>query len=272
MTLLPSVASATDRYEYMRRVSNMPIVPSANGAVNQDSVIYLAKFALGQANNLFQVSGAIRCSGATDSQIKAIIEILIKISHEEPDVDSILQRITDELGVLLVPQRTFPSLGSQPVPENERVVNPIKISSGLNSHGISAAAQDDVKSLIISPHQLQAQEEKVKDQKSAPLSTFITVIFSLVLAAVFLGFFVLWAKEGWAVAVQKNPGGEILFFVVLGALYIVSIPWLKDKGYSIVPNIMFWVAIVLGSLFFLTLLPSCNDQNVEFPVDRPYRK
>lgn len=114
-------------------------------------------------------------------------------------------------------------------------------------------------------------DKEPKKEQNGPLSILLMVVVGLFVLAVFLGFFVLWAREGWSAATQKNPVGGAMFFMALGVLYLIAIPILKDKGYRTLASGMLWLAVAGGGLFLVSHIPSCNTSG-EFPADRPYRK
>ena len=72
--------------------------------------------------------------------------------------------------------------------------------------------------------------EEPEKPENGPLSIFLMVVVGLFMLAVFLGFFVLWAREGWSAAIEKNPAGSVMFFIFLGLVYLFAIPILKDKN------------------------------------------
>jgi cytochrome c biogenesis protein CcdA len=111
-----------------------------------------------------------------------------------------------------------------------------------------------------------------KKQKNGPVMKTLMVVVGLFLLAVFFGFFVLWAREGWSAATRQNPVGGAMFMIVLGFVYVAAIPTLKDKGHRGLANAMLWIALAAGGAFIAGFLPSCSGSSSDFQQDRPYRK
>lgn len=110
-----------------------------------------------------------------------------------------------------------------------------------------------------------------KEKKNGPLAILLMVVVGLFVAAVFLGFFVLWAREGWTAATEKNPAGGAIFMLLLGLLYLMAIPALWDKGQKSLAKLLAGVAAFAALTFLLGVFPSCSDSS-NFNTDRPYRK
>jgi len=269
MTLPSSIASLPDRLDYLRRVAEMPIAPSSSGAVNHDSIVYLAKFVLGKVDNLFFVSGAIRCSGATDNQIRAIIEMLARLPPEVSDINSVLHRVTEELEIRVAPHRPFPSGALDQTAADTPSVQAVQSSTQDSKPTVPS---QQIKEPQVAADLSQTARKEPTQQNNGPVSVLLMVVVGLFGLAVFLGFFVLWAREGWSSAIQKNPVGGALLFVALGFLYMITMPLLRDKGYRTLSTAMLWLALIAGAAFVSSFLPSCSGQGGEFPLDRPYRK
>jgi hypothetical protein len=271
MTFRPSIATAPNRPDYLRRVAEMRIAPSASGAVNHDSIVYLAKFVLGQVDNFFFVSGAIRCSGATDIQIRAIIEMLARLPEEASDIDSVLHCVTEELGIPVAPHHAFPSGAPNPIATDMPNVEAGQSKQDSKS-SVPRIPSLQVKELPVAAAPPPMAGKEPTEQNSGPASILLMAVIGLFGLAVFLGFFVLWAREGWSAAAQKNPVGGAFLFIALGFLYMIAMPLLRDKGYRALSTAMLWLALLAGGAFVSSLFPSCNGEGGEFPLDRPYRK
>ena len=272
MTSPASDARSLDRIQYLRRLTDMRITPSSDGAVNHDSIVYLAKFALGQADNAFHASGAVQCSGATPTQISGIIELLARSTPEASAIDSFARRVTDELGIPVASHRAFPAPTPTLAADDGRSAEALQSEQEAQSRAVPTRAEEGER-----PHSAVSDLRKTLDNeaekpKNGPLSILLMVVVGLFGLAVFLGFFVLWAREGWSAATQKNPVGGALFFIALGVIYLIAIPVLKGKGYRSLSTTMLWLAITAGCMFMVSFFPSCNGSSGEFPLDRPYRK
>lgn len=237
---MPISASTSDlpkRIEYLRGLQSMRIKPSVDGSVNHDSLIFLAGFACGLSENIFHASGAIRCSGATPAQIAGVIDLLAHFATEQADVESFPRVVTEKLGIGVAANQAFPvTPPSQPVQTNI----------------FDAEIQDTA----VIGQRAHAQEEKILNgvpkSQNGPITTLIMVVVGLLVFAVFLGFFLLWVREGWSAASQKNPVGSALVFIVFGVIYLLTIPVFKDKGYPTLSKAMLWIAITAGALFSQT--------------------
>lgn len=115
------------------------------------------------------------------------------------------------------------------------------------------------------------RDQDPKEKKNGPLAVLLMVVVGLFTLAVFLGFFVLWAREGWTAATEKNPAGGAMFFLLLGLLYLIAIPVLWDKGQKALAKVLAGIALFAAVTFIFGIFPSC-DGSSNFNTDRPYRK
>ena len=272
MTSPASDAKTVDRLQYLRRLTEMRLAPSSDGAVNHDSIVYLAMFAFGQADNAFYASGAVRCSGATPAQLCGIIDLLERLTPEASTVESFVHRVTEELGIPVASHCTFPT----PSPT-------LPAADGRTAKAFPRQQDEQSRAIGVRTEEAETQDSTVVDvrktlnkqpsePKNGPFSILLMVVVGLLALAVFLGFFVQWAREGWSVAAQRNPVGGAMFFIALGIIYLIAIPLLKGKGYRSLSAAMLWLAIAAGGMFLGSLFPSCNGSRSDFPLDRPYRK
>ena len=123
------------------------------------------------------------------------------------------------------------------------------------------------------------QEEKREKEslagitKENPIGAIGLVI---VLAAIVLALFKFLSAgvtDGWSEASQTSPGGKIIFFIILGIGYLVSIPWLRDKGggYRELSVVMSWIAGIAFALFVIAITPSCDpDRGMNSQDEPPY--
>lgn len=244
-----STAGIKVQVAFLRQAAETPFAPSPNGAVNHDSIVYLAKFALGLANDPGFVVGALKCAGATDIQIKAIVEMLVRLPAETSDIEAVVRRVTDELGIPVAFHKAFPRVG-----EGWESAGWVMHNPQPNAATPKMSGKDPI------------------EQKNGPLTMLLMVVAGFFMVAVFLSFFVLWAREGWSVATQENKVGAALFFFALGFLYLITIPFLRDKGYRSLSTAMLLLALVVGGGFVASFFPSCSGESSELPLERPYRK
>jgi len=249
------------RIEYLRNLQTTPISPSHDGSVNHDSLIFLARFACGQTENLFHVLGAIRCSGATPAQVTEVIDLLVQCAEELLDIESFPSLVAEKLKIEVVAHQIFPAK-----PPSQQAQSPIRSVEVEREPEVIAPVHSSP-----SP-EIKRIDIEIPSKRNGPLTTLLMIFFGLFVFAVFLGFFVLWAREGWSTATKENPVGAALFFIMLGVIYVLAIPILKDKGYHALPKAMLWFAVAAGGLFIASHVPSCNNTDAEFPLDRPYHK
>lgn len=247
------------RIEFLRRICLEHSNPLQEGDLNQDSLIFLAKFASGQTDKLMHVTGAMKCSGATKAQMGKVIDLLGCGEFNELYLEEFPRVVVEKLGYRVSHIRTFPA------ELIEHLEAPPPLVETLIPHNTTQHSHQD--------KVVTAKDEKENStEKQSPFSTLLVIIFSLVLLSVVLGFFVLWSSEGWEAANRKNPAGAAIFFITSVVVYLFAIPFLKDRGFRVLPKAMSLVALMASVLFVVINIPSCNHTDTEFPLDRPYRK
>jgi hypothetical protein len=122
------------------------------------------------------------------------------------------------------------------------------------------------------------EEKKEKDSvvgitKSNPIGTIGLVIVLIACVLALFKFMTTGVAEGWNVASKESPVGKFIFFVILGIGYLVSIPWLREKGsgYRELSTFMSWIAGVAFAIFVISVIPSCDaDRGSNSDQERPY--
>lgn len=126
------------------------------------------------------------------------------------------------------------------------------------------------------------EEKKEKESlagitKENPIGAIGLVIAIAASALALFKFMGTGVTDGWNAASKESPFGKIVFFIILGIGYLISIPWLRDKGgsYRELSVVMSWIAGIAFALFVISIMPSCdsdrgsNSQGGELPY---YRK
>jgi len=114
-------------------------------------------------------------------------------------------------------------------------------------------------------------DPKSTEKKNGPFTIVLMIVVGLFTTAVFLGFFILWAREGWTAAADQNPAGAAMFYLLLGLLYLMAIPVLWDKGQRSFAKLLAAIAAFAAITFVFGLFPSCSDSS-NFTNELPYRK
>ena len=102
------------------------------------------------------------------------------------------------------------------------------------------------------------------------------IVFTIVLAASVVAFFKFISTGltgGWNAASKESPFGKIVFYIFLGIAYLLSIPWLRNKGgtYRELSVVMSWIAGIAFSLFVISIIPSCNtERSLNSQDELPY--
>ena len=123
------------------------------------------------------------------------------------------------------------------------------------------------------------QEEKKEKEslagitKENPIGAIGLVIVLVASVLALFKFMSTGVTDGWNVASKESPFGKIVFFIILGIGYLVSIPWLRDKGggYRELSIVMSWVAGIAFALFVISIMPSCDsDRGLNSQGELPY--
>jgi hypothetical protein len=139
--------------EYIRHASSLIRTPSIDGSVNRDSLLYLARFALGEATNLFHVSGAIRCSGSTTDQLARIVDLLASASTRSFVADAFVDGVEETLSISVRSIQQFPAPPREPTAED----------------AVHAREFDETMQAQARAHRKQAEEDETLDQAIAEL-------------------------------------------------------------------------------------------------------
>lgn len=123
------------------------------------------------------------------------------------------------------------------------------------------------------------QEEKKEKEslagitKENPIGVIGLVIVIVASVLALFKFMSTGVTDGWSVASKDSPFGKIVFFIILGIGYLVSIPWLRDKGggYRELSIVMSWIAGIAFALFVISIMPSCDpDRGSNSQGELPY--
>lgn len=123
------------------------------------------------------------------------------------------------------------------------------------------------------------QEEKKEKEslvgitKENPIGAIGLVIALVASVLALFKFMSTGVTDGWNAASKDSPLGKIVFFIILGICYLVSIPWLRDKGggYRELSIVMSWIAGIIFALFVISIMPSCDlDRGLNSQRELPY--
>ncbi|WP_292996051.1 hypothetical protein [Nitrosomonas sp.] len=122
------------------------------------------------------------------------------------------------------------------------------------------------------------EEKKEKESlagitKENPIGVIGLVLFLAASALALFKFMSAGVTDGWSAASKDSPVGEIIFFIILGIVYLTSIPWLRDKGgsYRELSVVMSWIAGIAFALLVISIMPSCDtDRNLNSQSELPY--
>lgn len=109
--------------------------------------------------------------------------------------------------------------------------------------------------------------------KENPIGVIGLLLFLVASAIALFKFINVGVTDGWNAANKESPFGKIILYIILGIIYLVSIPWLRDKGgnYRGLSTVMSWIAGVAFSLFVISIMPSCDtERNLNSQGELPY--
>jgi FtsH-binding integral membrane protein len=108
-------------------------------------------------------------------------------------------------------------------------------------------------------------------QAAGPLGMIGITVLGLFLFASFAGFIKVLVTEGPSSAMDRAPGGFIVFLVISAILYIFTTAYLADKGQKNIARVMAWLGAAALGLFVLTVIPTCSNQT-SGPAEIYYRR
>jgi hypothetical protein len=164
----PQVTPDSERREpnamaYLRAVSTTARQSSIDGVVNYDSLRFLARFALGEASNLFHVVGAIRCSGATAQQLSAILDLLEAATKETISADDFPNLAERKLGIRTGAIQQFPAPEHEPTEEDRRRADESLQEQRARSQATQDQAAADERLNLAIAELLRVEVKKLKD-------------------------------------------------------------------------------------------------------------
>ncbi len=136
----------------------------------------------------------------------------------------------------------------------------------------------------IAQERVKAREKAILEQKREkeslagitkenPIGVIGLVLFLAASAIALFKFMSVGITDGWGAASKESSVGKIIFFIILGIAYLVSIPWLRDKGggYRKLSVVMSWIAGITFALFVISIIPSYDtDRNLNSQGELPY--
>jgi hypothetical protein len=131
---------------------------------------------------------------------------------------------------------------------------------------------------VIACEKVILEEKKGKESlagitKENPIGAIGFVLLLAVSAIALFKFMDAGITDGWNAASKESPFGKIIFYIILGIIYLASIPWLRDKGggYRELSSVMSWIAGIAFALFIISIMPSCDtDRNLNSQGELPY--
>ena len=121
---------------------------------------------------------------------------------------------------------------------------------------------------VIACEKFILEEKKEKESfagitKENPIGAIGLVILLVASTVALFKFMGAGITDGWNAASKESPFGKVIFYIILGVIYLVSIPWLRSKGggYRELSSVMSWIAGIAFALFVISIMPSCNTNS-----------
>jgi hypothetical protein len=135
---------------------------------------------------------------------------------------------------------------------------------------------------VIACKKVTLEETKEKESfagitKENPIGAIGLVILLVASTTALYKFMGAGITDGWNAASKESPFGKVIFYIILGVIYLASIPWLHNKGGGYrelsfaMSRIASWIAGIAFALFVISIMPSCNtNPNWSSQGESPY--